>query len=111
MINKVYNFSSGVYHRFHLVDPSPWPLVGAVAALTTTVGATMYFHSYSLGFFLMTLGILDILMVMGVWFRDVIREGTYQGKHTKKVQLGLRIGMLLFIISEVMFFFGFFWAF
>jgi len=110
-LSNLYNYSSGIYHRYHLVDPSPWPLVAALAALATTVGATMYFHSFSLGFFLMVLGIFDILIVMGVWFRDVIREGTYQGKHTKKVQVGLRIGMLLFIVSEVMFFFAFFWAF
>jgi len=108
---NLFKYSSGIYHRYHLVDPSPWPIVGAFAALTTTVGAVMYFHSFSLGFFVMCLGIIDILLVMGVWFRDVIREGTYQGKHTKKVQFGLRIGMLLFILSEVMFFFAFFWAF
>jgi len=110
-LSNLYNYSSGIYHRYHLVDPSPWPLVAALAALSTTVGATMYFHSFSLGFFLMVLGIVDILIVMGVWFRDVIREGTYQGKHTKKVQIGLRIGMLLFIVSEVMFFFCFFLGF
>lgn len=110
-MDKIFNFSSGIYHKYHLVDPSPWPIVGAGSALALTVGATMYFHSFSMGFSLLILGLINILIVMGVWFRDVIREGTYQGKHTKKVQLGLRIGMLLFIVSEVMFFFAFFWAF
>ena len=45
------------------------------------------------------------------WFWDIIVEGTYFGHHTKLVEKGLRTGMLLFIISEIMFFFGFFWAF
>ena len=48
---------------------------------------------------------------MAVWWRDVIREATFQGYHTPVVQLGLRYGMALFIASEVMFFSAFFWAF
>jgi len=48
---------------------------------------------------------------MFVWWRDVVREATYLGHHTKMVQLGLRYGMILFIVSEVMFFVAFFWAF
>ena len=48
---------------------------------------------------------------MFVWWRDVIRESTFQGHHTTPVQLGLRYGMILFIASEVMFFLAFFWAF
>ncbi|PNF34264.1 Cytochrome c oxidase subunit 3, partial [Cryptotermes secundus] len=43
--------------------------------------------------------------------RDIVREGTYQGLHTKKVTKGLRWGIILFIISEVFFFISFFWAF
>jgi cytochrome c oxidase subunit 3 len=52
-----------------------------------------------------------IIFMMFVWWRDIIREGTFEGQHTKRVQLGLRMGVLLFIVSEIMFFFGFFWAF
>jgi cytochrome c oxidase subunit 3 len=48
---------------------------------------------------------------MFVWWRDVIREATFEDKHTAIVQKGLRLGMILFIISEIMFFFAFFWAF
>ena len=48
---------------------------------------------------------------MFVWWRDVIRESTFQGHHTKAVQTGLRYGMILFIVSEIMFFVAFFWAF
>jgi cytochrome c oxidase subunit 3 len=52
-----------------------------------------------------------ILFMMFVWWRDIIREGTFEGQHTVSVQTSLRIGVLLFILSEVMFFFAFFWAF
>jgi cytochrome c oxidase subunit III len=52
-----------------------------------------------------------VLATMAVWWRDVIREATFEGHHTPVVQLGLRYGMALFIASEVMFFSAFFWAF
>ena len=98
-------------HSFHLVDPSPWPLIAALSALNVTFGGVLYMHGYSGGEFLWKFGFIMILFMMYVWWRDLIREGTYEGQHTSTVQTGLRIGMLLFIVSEVMFFFAFFWAF
>jgi len=98
-------------HGFHLVDPSPWPLIGSLSGLTTTFGGVLYFHGYAGGNFLWQFGLSMILFVMFCWWRDVIREGTIEGQHTTRVQTGLRMGMLLFIVSEVMFFFAFFWAF
>ena len=47
---------------------------------------------------------------MVVWWRDVIDE-SLQGHHTSYVQTSLKYGVILFIVTEVMFFFGFFWAF
>jgi cytochrome c oxidase subunit 3 len=57
------------------------------------------------------LGLFIIVFGMYVWWRDIVREGSFEGQHTHKVELGLRMGMVLFIVSEVMFFFAFFWAF
>ena len=99
------------YHPFHLVDPSPWPYVGSFAALGLTSGSVMYFHSYKYGDLLAIFSLSIIILVMIVWWRDVIREATYQGHHTLIVQRGLKYGMLLFILTEVVFFFSFFWAF
>ena len=45
------------------------------------------------------------------WWRDVIRESTFDNSHTTRVLVGLKWGMVLFIVSEIMFFFAFFWAF
>jgi len=98
-------------HPWHLVDPSPWPYVGAMGAFGMTVGAVMYFHSYKGGDLLLFFSLILVILVMIAWWRDVIREATFQGHHTMIVQKGLRIGMLWFITSEVLFFFGFFWAF
>jgi len=98
-------------HPFHLVDPSPWPLIGAFTAMTTTTGGVMYMHAYKNGGYVMAFGLIGIISVMAIWWRDIIREATFEGQHTMAVQRGLRWGMILFIVSEIMFFFAFFWAF
>ena len=98
-------------HAFHLVDPSSMPLVTSLSALTITVGAVMYFHGFYNGFIIMSIGMINTLVCWFLWWRDVVRESTLEGQHTNIVQLGLRYGMILFIVSEVMFFFAFFWAF
>lgn len=104
-------FKENQKHPFHLVDPSPWALVAAFGALALTFGGVLYMHNFSGGGFLLLTGVFTVLFVMYAWFKDIIREGTFEGQHTKTVQVGLRWGMLLFIVSEVMFFFAFFWAF
>lgn len=95
---------------FHLVEPSPWPLITSFALLTTTVSAVMYFHGYSYGGYLLTIGLISTVGAMSLWFRDVVAEGTYLGHHTFKVQKGLTLGVALFIVSEVFFFISIFWA-
>src|ERR1043166_6776814 len=96
-------------HPYHLVDPSPWPIVGSISAGLMATGGVLYMHGY--GWSLLLIGAICVLGTMFVWWRDVIREATFQGYHTPVVQLGMRYGMALFIASEVMFFAAFFWAF
>nr|YP_009417590.1 cytochrome c oxidase subunit III [Steromphala umbilicaris]AQD17682.1 cytochrome c oxidase subunit III [Steromphala umbilicaris] len=93
---------------FHLVEFSPWPLTGSMGALFLTAGSAGWFHGYFYSVSL--LGFILIIMTMIQWWRDVTREATFQGFHTEKVSSGLRWGMILFITSEVCFFFAFFWA-
>ena len=96
-------------HPYHLVEPSPWPLLGAGAALATAVGLLLGMRDVT--WWLLPFGAAGILAVMFVWWRDVVREAAPErGYHTPVVILGLRYGMLLFILSEVMFFFAFFWS-
>nr|YP_002261410.1 cytochrome c oxidase subunit III [Falco tinnunculus]ABW23051.1 cytochrome c oxidase subunit 3 [Falco tinnunculus] len=96
-------------HPFCMLNPNPWPISGAVAALLTTSGLAMWFHYNTLQ--PLALGLISMILVMLQWWRDIIRESTFQGHHTLPVQKGLRYGMILFITSEVFFFLGFFWAF
>jgi cytochrome c oxidase subunit 3 len=103
------------HHDYHLVDPSPWPIVGATAALVTAVGAILTMKGLApgglqLGPYLLGAGIITILYVMASWWIDVVKEAN-GGDHTRIVQISLRYGMILFIASEVMFFVAWFWAF
>nr|WHM51529.1 cytochrome c oxidase subunit III [Zootermopsis nevadensis]WHM51542.1 cytochrome c oxidase subunit III [Zootermopsis nevadensis]WNR50550.1 cytochrome c oxidase subunit III [Zootermopsis nevadensis] len=96
-------------HTFHMVNQSPWPLIGAMGAMITLTGTVKWFHQYEQT--LMSIGMITMIMTTIQWWRDITREGTYQGLHTSKVTKGLRWGMILFITSEVFFFVSFFWAF
>ena len=100
--------SSGLKQPFHLVDPSPWPIVGAVSAGLMMFGMIELMHFKTKVF--LVLGVLAILTTMFLWWRDVIRESRTPGIHSTITRLGLRYGMALFIASEVMFFVAFFWA-
>ena len=98
-------------HSFHLVDPSPWPLVASLGVFMLTTGSVLYMQKFIGGGSLLLTGLVLILFVMFTWWRDIIREATFEDQHTYVVQRGLRLGMILFIVSEIMFFFAFFWAF
>lgn len=98
-------------HPFHILAASPWPFFTGISCLYLLLGFVFWMHAYMFGGLLSVVGLVLLTLSMILWFRDIIRESTFEGCHTKRVQLGLRIGMVLFIISEIMFFISFFWAF
>jgi cytochrome c oxidase subunit 3 len=106
----IQKFQNKQEDNFNLVNPSPWPLLGSSGVLMFTFGCVLYMQGFS-GLLLMEHGLLMTFFTMSSWWRDVVREGTYEGQHTASVQWGLKTGMILFIVSEVMFFFGIFWSF
>ena len=98
-------------HDYHLVDPSPWPIIGSISAFIMAVGAiTWMHHSFKAAPFVFAAGVIGVLYTMVGWWRDVIREAEYKGDHSRVVQISHRYGMILFIASEVMFFVAWFWA-
>jgi cytochrome c oxidase subunit 3 len=113
---------TGIKQPYHLVEPSGWPIVGAVSAFILALGGLTYMHPdmfgaslepmfKALGPWKILIGVVLVLFTMAGWWRDVIKESTTPGLHSPVVRLGLRYGMFLFIASEVMFFVAFFWAF
>jgi cytochrome c oxidase subunit 3 len=108
--------SHAKHHDYHLVDPSPWPLVGSISALLMAIGAIAWMKTASGGVFGLTgpwlffIGLLGVLTTMVLWWRDVVDEAEHRHLHTPVVQMHLRYGMILFIASEVMFFVAWFWG-
>jgi cytochrome c oxidase subunit 3 len=98
-------------HPFHLVSPSPWPFYTSVALFTLTANGALAMHLFSSSYILFFICMFLVISTMSLWFRDVISEGTYLGNHTLAVQKGLNLGVILFIVSEAMFFSAIFWAF
>lgn len=107
-------------HPFHLVRPSAWPMVTALALGVMMLGTVFGMHDLTSkiagleihwGYKLSLVGLVSVLACMFGWWRDVVNEGVVEKAHTPIAKLGFRYGMMLFIISEVLFFFAFFWAF
>ncbi len=92
---------------FHLVDNSPWPLLSSSRIFFLISNFFFLFQKKRLFIFFF----FFIIIVRIIWWRDVIRESSLLRFHTNFVQKNLLIGMILFISSEVLFFFRFFWAF
>ena len=108
-------------HDYHIIDPSPWPLIGSVGALIMAIGGIAWMQSLKgaefsfLGIamggpWLFAVGLLVVIYTMFGWWSDTVKE-SHEGHHTRVVSLHLRYGMIMFIASEVMFFVAWFWAF
>nr|UYA98127.1 cytochrome c oxidase subunit 3 [Linognathus vituli] len=95
------------FHPFHIVSLSPWPALLSLSTLSLMMTVIL---SMNRQWIYMVVSLPALISVMTLWWRDVVRESTYQGTHTLEVVNGLHIGFILFILSEVMFFFSFFFS-
>lgn len=98
-------------HPYHLVNPSPWPLFTSFCLWNLTTSFVMYIHGFEYMNFVFLVAIINLVWSMILWFRDIVSEATFLGNHTHAVQLGINMGVGLFIVSEVFFFLAIFWAF
>nr|AWU49030.1 cytochrome c oxidase subunit 3 [Pseudophacopteron sp. DMP-2018] len=96
-------------HQFHLVDPSPWPLSISFSLMSTMTLTILYFNIKHMNFLIINL--IVTIWIMMLWWRDIQRESTFQGNHTYLVVNSMKYGMMLFILSEILFFISFFWSF
>ncbi len=110
---------SGIPQPYHLVRPSIWPLLVALAAGIMMAATVMFMHKdiisiagvkIDLGLKAVVIAFVAVATLAGLWWRDIIREAFVEQAHSPVVKTGLHYGMALFISSEVMFFVAFFWA-
>jgi len=79
-----------------------------ISSFFLTYGATLYFRLHMFRYLLVSSFLFLILLLL--WFLNICWESVYLGCHSQAVQFGLRLGFLLFILSEVALFFRLFWA-
>lgn len=97
-------------HLFHIIDPSPWPFFVSISLFNVVAGVILWVNKYLIGANIALISFVILFVFVQFWFFDIVRESSFEGKHTSVVQKGLKLGMILFIVSEVMFFVGFFWG-
>jgi heme/copper-type cytochrome/quinol oxidase subunit 3 len=102
-------------HPFHILPPSELPILTSTFLLIWLFLQVLYFQNIRFEFLggyisLLHLAIVGLFVTLAMWFVDIINESV-DGEHTAKVQRGLRLGFILFIVSEVMLFFAVFWGF
>lgn len=96
-------------HPYQIIDPSPWPLLASLGVLLLGIGGALAMHGHAM--WGLGLGFVIVVLAAAAWWRDMVIESKTKDIYTDKVQLGLRIGMVLFICSEILFFVSFFWSF
>jgi cytochrome c oxidase subunit 3 len=107
----------GVKHDYHLTDPSPWPVVGALGAFLTAVGAVLWLNKGYAGFGVLAgipwicgIGLALVAFTATGWWRDIVAESVREDAFSPVVKLGFRYGMVLLLLAEAMFFAVFFSA-
>lgn len=93
------------YHKHHIVKPSPWGGMTGLGIGGIAIGIASRIQRRETGYMII-LVIVGIGIPIWMWGRDIVRESSYIGKHTKEVSKGIRIGFGWLLVTEVMFFIG-----
>ena len=95
-------------HPYHIVTFSPWPILLSINLILLLIRIIKIFYQYNIH--LLIISLINTNIILFQWWRDVIREGTFQGIHTIIIIKNLKLGIILFIISEIFFFISLFWT-
>ena len=100
-----------IVNDFFIVNPSMWPILTAFSLLGLAISTVCFFHYKKYSLFFMFFFSALILIFASFWWYDLIKETQIYHLYTPLVQSNLKLGMIIFIVSEVFFSFSFFWAF
>jgi len=97
-------------HKLHVVCPSPWPIFAGICAFIFAASLISSFYGFKYFGTPLTWSYIGLCANIAMWWRDVIRESAFEQVHTHKVKHGVKVAFGLFIVSELMLFFTFFWG-
>lgn len=100
-----------VCRNFYVTNHSPWPFFLSLSLFSLILNSIAFIHYYKLGFLGIVFSLFATLTIASLWWWDLIIETQNVWLYTSLIQKNLKLGMILFIISEIFFFFSFFWAF
>ena len=109
-----------INNNYHMVEVSPYPLYSALSIITVMISSILLINNYKIypyyaygveiPYIINIIGFIILNSNLYLWWKDIIKEGLYRGEHTKKVEKGLNIGFILFVISELIIFASFFYS-
>lgn len=94
---------------FHIVTISPWPIIASINLINLILRTILWIYLNNL--ILIIINLIILILVSLIWFRDIIRERTFQGIHSLLIISIIKFRIIIFIISELFFFISFFWTF
>jgi cytochrome c oxidase subunit III len=94
--------------KYYIPHGSHWPIVGSIGLFTLMIGAVSLMNEWATSWALLPGALLIAFLFVG-WFRTVIDENQ-RGIYNLEVDRSFRMGMIWFIMSEVLFFAVFFGA-
>jgi len=95
--------------HYYVPNPSPYPVILSTALLLLAGGFIFNVNHYAAGLWMMLAGVMMIIYVLFGWFGSIITESE-GGKYKSWEDRSFRVGMIVFICSEVAFFAAFFGA-
>jgi cytochrome c oxidase subunit 3 len=96
-------------HKYYIPHGSNLPFFGSVALFVLMAGAALYLSGVTGGGWVLLVGLALLFTLFFLWFGKVIEENQ-AGVYNMQVDRSFRMGMMWFILSEVMFFGAFFGA-
>lgn len=97
-------------HPYHILTLSPWPLLISFNLLSFLISFVGILSGYYYSNIINIISLIMVTYVFYLWLYDIITESYYLGMHSYTVSRTLIIGFLLFLLTEIMLFFSFFWA-
>lgn len=94
---------------YFLLNLRPWPILISFNSFNIII-SNIIIINFKINYFSIT-NLIIILLIATLWWRDIIRERTFQGNHNFYIINLIKLRIILFIISEIFLFVSFFWNF
>lgn len=94
---------------YFILNISPWPILIAINIFNIIISNIILINfKFNI---ISPINIILIILISLIWWRDIIRERTFQGNHNFYIINLIKFRIILFIISEIFLFISFFWNF